>query len=879
LTYWNKNFSWKSFEGEYSRRSDLKKGERKCVYFKNEIPTYSMKSRIIKIVIGIGIALFLIALGGAVAVNYLVKRSIPNYESKKHLQGLSAPVQIFYDEFKAAHIIAETKRDLFFAQGYTHARERLWQMELQRRAANGRLAEILGEGAIGFDKLFRTVGINRLSKALWAWEGLSPESREAISAYCDGVNAFLDEVRRKDSSLPIEFDVLGYEPELWSPEDCLAIVRLMGWELNIAWHIDVALAEIEAKVGKAKAMQLHPDYPKGKPIIVSAQASAQAIQSLTAFRESDSEFRAAFGSLGSHIGSNAWAVTRSKSTTGKAILANDPHLGFMTPSRWYEVHLVCKSENLNAAGCSLPGTPALVLGKTDNLAWGLTNVMADDCDFFLTRDTTFTEIIEEIKVKNADPMPLLVRLYNKHGVSGVVISEDVRRSFQNLRTTLLPTLAREKKFVVMQWTGFEKSDELKAMLGVLRATNWNDFRNALRHFGVPGQNFLYADTDGNIGYQPAAKIPIRLDKQGFVLRNADDSLQAWRGFIPFDSLPRLFNPPSDFIVNANNKLVGDDYPYYISALWEPPSRAERITELILSKEKLSPSEIQAMQFDVVSPMARDLMPFLMNAIASDTTQKHERAIQYLKNWRYDFSEKEIAPTIFAQFLKQLLRNTFHDELGDDAYQNYLALINSPTRTIQRLLADSTLKLVQRDSVLVEEVEFSDWFDDVRTPDVKETRDDIIRKSFAEAIDILSEKISPDDANWQWGKWHTLTVRHLFGQKSNDGVAKFFNFETVPSIGTATTINNGEYYFRQADPDGKALVNVEHKVGASSRRVIDLSNPNEFRSILPGGNSGEPASPHYNDQLPLWRKGELRTFLTNLDEVQRRNFPKTELLPK
>jgi len=842
-------------------------------------PTNQMKSLIIKVLIGLALAIVLIAIGGALAVNHLIKRSIPNYNTTKQLQGLSAPVQIFYDDFKAAHIIAETRRDLFFAQGYAHARERLWQMELERRAATGRLAEILGEGAIGFDKFFRTIGINRIAKALWAWEGLSADSREVLSAYCDGVNAFLDEVRQKESSLPIEFDVLGYEPEPWTPEDCLAIVRLMGWELNIAWHIDIALAEIEHKLGKAKALELYPDYPKGKPIIVSAKTTAQAVQSLTAFRKSDSEFREMFGALGSHIGSNAWAVTRSKSTTGKAILANDPHLGFMTPSRWYEVHLVCKSENLNAAGCSLPGTPAIVLGKTDNLAWGLTNAMVDDCDFFLTSDTAFTELVEEINVKNADPIPLLVRLYNKHGVSGVVISEDVRRGFQGLKTNVIPTLAKEKKYVVMQWTGFEKSDELKAMLDVLKSSNWDEFRNALRHFAVPGQNFLYADTAGNIGYQLAAKVPIRLDKQGFALRNANDSLQAWQGFIPFDSLPHLFNPPSDFIVNANHKLIGDEYPYYISALWEPPSRAERIIEMIRSKEKLSPSEIEAMQSDVVSPMARDMMPFLMNAISNDTTHQHQRAIQYLKNWRYDFSEKEIAPTIFAQFLKQLLRNTFHDELGDDVYQNYLALINSPTRTIQRLLADSSIALVQRDSLLVEEIRFSDWFDDVRTPDVKETRDDIIRKSFAEAIEILSEKISPDDANWQWGKWHTLTVRHLFGQKSNDGVAKFFNFETVPSIGTATTINNGEYYFRQLDPDGKALVNLEHKVGASSRRVIDLSNPNFFRSILPGGNSGEPASPHYSDQLPLWRKGELRTFITNADELQRRNFPKTELLPK
>lgn len=838
-----------------------------------------MKSNLVKIIVGTCLAVLLIAIGGALAVNHVVKRSIPDYKATKQLEGLSAPVEIFYDEFKAAHIVAQTKHDLFFAQGYAHARERLWQMELQRRVAMGRLSEVLGEGAIGFDKLFRTIGINRLAKALWAWEGLSEDSRMVLTAYSAGVNAFLNEVHRKESSLPIEFDILGYEPELWSPEDCLAIIRLMGWELNIAWHIDIALAEIEHKLGKAKAMELYPEYPKDKPVIVSVQTTPQAIQALTAFRNSDSKVREALGSLGSHIGSNAWVVTRSKSVTGKAILANDPHLGFMTPSRWYEMQLICKAEKLNAAGCSLPGTPALVLGKTDKLAWGLTNVMADDCDFFLTSDTTFTEILEEIKVKNGEPVQLLVKLYNNKHVSGVVISEDVRHDFQGLKTEVLPTFAKEKKAVVMQWTGFEKSDELKAVLDVLYANNWEEFRKALRQFAVPGQNFLYADTAGNIGYQPAVKIPIRLDKQGFSLRNADDSLQAWQGFIPFDSLPYCFNPPSDFIVNANNKLVGDDYPYYLSALWEPPARAERITELIRAKDSLSLSDIEAMQFDVVSPMARDLMPYVMNAISNDTVPRYQRAIAYLKNWQYDFSEKEIAPTIFAQLLKQLLRNTFHDELGDDVYQNYLALINSPTRTIQRLLADSSVTLIQRNALIVEEVVFNHWFDDVTTPAIRETRDDIIRKSFREAVDILTEKISPNDADWQWGKHHTLTVRHLFGQKSNDGIARFFNFETIPTAGTATTINNGEYYFRQYDPDGKALVNLEHKVGASSRRIIDLSNPEFFLSILPGGNSGEPASRHYSDQLPLWQKGKLRQFLTNPQAFQSSAFMKTQLLPK
>lgn len=834
-------------------------------------------NRTVKLIIGLSLSLVFIGCGAAVALYVILHKSVPKYDTAFELQGLTAAVNIYYDEYAVPHIEALNEDDLFFAQGFVHARERLWQMDVSRRAAKGELAEILGEPALTFDKLFRTIGLRRIADSLWKSTALSPESRAALIAYCKGVNAYLRLVKEGKASLPIEFDILQYEPTEWTPEDCLAIVRLMGWELNIAWQIDVALADITAKVGYEKALSLYPDYPKDKPTIlpVTPDSLKKAASVLKAWQKADKAYREFSGTLGSHIGSNSWAVTRSKSITGQAILANDPHLGFMAPARWYELQLYCESAGINAAGCSLPGVPFIVLGKNEWLAWGLTNMMLDDCDFFVSLDSTeaFQELFEEIEVKGGVTVPLKVFLSK----NGVVIPNEIYAKYQNAHSPLL-----EGYTISMKWTGLEYSDEARTFLELLKAKNWQEFRQALQHYALPGQNFLYADREGNIGYQAAGKLPIRTDKQGFLLRNAAKPEQDWQGYVPFEKLPSLYNPPSDMIVTANNKIVSDDYPYYISALWEPSSRAERIWELLQSKEKLSSQDFERMQTDVVSPHAREITKFLLAALANDSLEEHKKPIQFLRNWNAEFTETSIAATIYAQWFKQLLRNTLQDELGEELFQNYLSLVNAPTRVMAKLLADSALVTEMNDLTLVQVWRYNAWFDNIHTPK-EETRDDIIRESFAQAIQILRKQLSENEAEWQWSKLHQLTIRHVFGQKAKDGrenpLGKIFNLGPFNTAGSATTINNGEYHYRAADSSGLALLDASQKLGASSRRVIDLAEKNFFRSVLPGGNSGEVMSAHYQDQLPLWLKGKLKDFVVNMDMIRQKRYPTTRLLPK
>lgn len=841
-----------------------------------------------KLIIGISSALIIIIGGIIGTLYYVLHKSVPDYSETVKIDGLKQPVKIYYDEYAAPHIIAENIDDLFFAQGYAHARDRLWQMDIQRRAAQGRLSEIFGSVTLNYDKHMRTVGIGRIADSLWKSNALSSETRQVLVAYSNGVNAYLHEIEAGKVSAPLELDVLNYRPDQWKPKDCLSIVRMMGWEMNNSWQIDVVLAELTQKLGAEKASQVYPDYPKNKPVIVeqqhssnmllrdSAQSNKALVAGLHAFRREDRSYRAWSKMLGSHIGSNSWAVTRSKSTTGNAILANDPHLGFATPSRWHEMQLICASAGIDVSGGTLPGVPVVVIGKTPFFSWGITNMMADDADFFVTSDSTegkYKEIVEEIQVKDGNPEHFLVRI-SKHGV--VLPREEVA---DMLKTDKAEVLRHD---ITMKWTGFEMSDEIGAFLKAITAKDWQQFRSSLKAFAIPGQNFLYADVKGNIGYQSAGRIPIRRDKQGFLLRNATDPTQEWNGYIPFEELPTSYNPPSDMIVTANNKIIDDSYPYYITALWEPSSRAERIKERLSEKEKLSPDDFAAIQTDMVSPQARDLMPYLMNSLAMDSLLIHQKPLQYLKNWPYDFDKNSIAATIFAQFFKQLLRNTFADEMGDPLFESYLSLVNTPVRVMQSIVKDSSTVTVDLDSVKVQQAQYNSWFDDVRTPTV-ETRDDILRKSFSEAIDILRKELGTDEARWQWGAVHQLTVRHVFGQKTADKedglMARVFNFPTSATGGTSTTINNGEYHLVGYRPDGKDVLHADQAIGASLRRVIDLANPSGYRSIMPGGNSGEVMSPHYKDQFPIWLQGMLREFVTDPAGFEKRNYKLTRLEPK
>jgi len=784
-----------------------------------------------KIIIGIIFSLIVIAIIVLFSLNYLVKKSFPEYDGTITVTPLHHPVKIYRDEFGVAHIFAEDEYDLFFSQGYVHAQDRLWQMDISRRAGEGRLSEVLGTATLKFDKMLKTVGFKQI--ALRLENQISPTSKMILQAYADGVNEF---IRTHKGKFPIEFDMLNYEPEEWKPLHSLIISRLMAWELNISWHVDVVLGELVAKLGEEKARQVFPTYPENAPVIVDKSAAAKDLEGLKNFAKLHNEFKQFFGTTGTHIGSNAWAVAPRKSFSGKAMLANDPHLGLSMPAKWHEIHL--HGGAFNVAGVSLPGTPLVIIGHNRNAAWGLTNVMADDADFYLEQTDSLglekylfkgewkdiETLYDTIKVKDSAEVPIIIR----RTLHGPAINE-----IYPLKHFI------SSDFITMKWTGYEMSDELLGIYLVNTATNWQSFLSGVRQFSVPGQNFVYADAHGNIGFHPGVRLPKRAHNNPTLPFAGWTGENEWTGFIPFDDLPSSYNPKEGFIATANNKTA-NSISYHISNLWEPPSRIQRIREMLQSKEQLDVTDFKNMQNDYYSHFAKDVTPFILEAFKNQNLNntKLEVALNYFRNWNFIMTKEDVPTTIFEVFFNKLINNIYKDEMGEELFRQYIFLANMPYRVTVAMLNDTS----------------STWFDNVATPQI-ETRDEIIRKSMNDVLEELTQRLGDDIKDWRWGRLHTLTLKHPFGDIQV--LSSIFNIGPFELGGSGTTVNHGEYHL--GEPYAMTL-------GPSTRQIIDFANINKALSVIPSGQSGQPLHPHYSDQTALWKNGEYHEVALDEEEV-------------
>lgn len=797
----------------------------------------------LKIFLGIAGSLTIIALVTVVILLYLVTKSFPTVDGELRIAGLESAVTIQRDDYGVPHIAAKNEHDLFFAQGYVHAQDRLWQMDISRRAGQGRLSEILGSSALKFDRLFRTVNMLRIAEKLE--QNLHPDSRRVLEAYSDGVNAFIESHHGK---YPIEFDMLNYSPEKWKPVHSLLVSRLMAWELNISWYTDLVLGDLYRTLGEEKAREIFPTYPENAPVIVPKELRAKYLsQDMMRLIDVDMEFRKFFGTTGTHIGSNAWAVGPEKSVNGKAMLANDPHLGFSAPSMWYEAHL--RGGEMNVAGVSLPGTPMIVIGHNQRIAWGSTSVMADDADFYLEmtnsageyyfKDTwrPMTVVQDTILVKDSSSV-ILVTKSTHHGA----VINDVNATGSMTKDVLL----------TMRWTGQDVSDEMYSLILINKAKDWAEFKNGVREFTVPGQNFVYADINGNIGYVAGVRLPIRSAQNPTLPMPGWTGQYDWTGFVPFEQLPSLYNPPQHYIATANNKMTDRAFPYHISNLWEPPSRIQRIVEMLSKQEKLTAEDFKHMQGDYFSRFAADMTPYILHAYDSVAVPDIEvhTALSYFRNWHFRFSGDDVPTTLFHVFLTHLLRNIFLDKMGEAMFLKYIFVANIPYRVVPVLMHNPS----------------SDWFDAKSTPQI-ETRDVIIRKSLEQAIQELKVSLGGEMKTWQWGLIHTITFRHPFGSRPPLGAV--FNIGPFPIGGSGTTVNNGEYYL--ANPYQVIL-------GPSTRQIVDFSDLDGALSVIPTGQSGQPMHDHYSDQTPLWLSGEYHTMPLDSAHVAAATRHTLRLLP-
>ncbi len=787
-------------------------------------------------------------------------KPLPNYESNIALNQLQQPVTIHWDEFGVPHIYSKNQADLYFALGYVHAQDRLWQMTLSQIAAEGRFAEFFGEDLIELDKYQRTLGFWKIAQRLEK-EALNNEERDILQSYSDGVNSFIDENSNK---LPIEFALTGIEPIRWNPTRSLAIVRLMAWDLNLSWWTELTYSYLKANLPADKFEELALRVPEDSPTTLDDNESIKLTAAMFPMLEQEMSRRKLMQSEGTHVGSNAWVVDASKTTTGYPLLAGDPHLGLDMPGKWYEVHLNISGKNVS--GATIAGVPGVVLGQNDEMAWSFTNIMADDTDFFLEKTDPedrgryvtdslqmgtiayqpFMKSREIIKVKGKDDEVLEIR-YTKHGP---VISD----IYPNVKLS-------DEQVIAMRWTGQDVTNEFRALYQINWAENFQDFKDALPHFGVPGQNFMYADIEGNIAMFSTGHLPIRSGNKILVRKGWDPS-QDWQGYIPNEEMPHVINPDKGWIANANNKLTTDNYKYYIASFWEPPSRIERISEFLIQHDKLTPELFAELQNDSYSKFAEEVVPIVLDVIASQQIYNFDDAVSYLANWDFKYQKNATAASIFDVFILKLTENTLLDEFGDEVYQNFIHHENIPIRTITELLQDS-----------------SAFFDNVATSEV-ETKADIVLKSMQDALLFLSDSLGQEPLEWRWEQLHTITFEPpLFAQAAQDSnasaslkliVDNLMSTGTFPVVGHGMSVNNGQYSWEKP---------YKMVLGASIRRIVDLSDLSSTQSVIPTGQSASPLSDHFGDQTELWLNGQYRTFYQDSAFFNNTKMKSMKLVPK
>lgn len=787
------------------------------------------KNKILRILIPVLVVIILIAIPGFYILKGILKKSLPEYGISIPAAGVLNSTSVHFDSLGIAYINARSEDDAVFALGYIHARDRLFQMELSRRAGLGRLSQVFGEETLEFDKMFRTAGIARTAEKILA--GASPETKKMLEHYSEGVNQYLYDHK---NHLSLEFDFLRYVPEPWEPLHSIIIIRMMAWELNIAFWQDIVLTKAVQRSGAEKARELIPGYPGDTPRI-AGQLENFNFEDNLAFTETIKKYKKFTGSGGSQFGSNNWVISGKNSQTGSALLANDPHLTLQQPGRWYLA--VIRGGNWNVSGVTLPGIPAVVIGNNSYISWGLTNVMADDADFFALKvlpdrksyivenDTLpFVRIDETIPVKNLEPYEhsILISMF------GPVISSAHPHNMDKIRGIYDTEIA-------MKWTGSEVSDEFFAFYKLNMAHNFNEFKYAVSFFKVPGQNFVYADFKGSIGYLCGAAIPVRQAGDPRLIMDGSIRNSQWKGYIPFAELPALYNPSAGYIATANNKTA--ETPYYISNLWESSSRIERITELLQAKSKHTAADVKNYQLDITSPYAKRITPYILQAFQglNITDENLKETLILFTKWDFSFDKLSQTPGIYSVFLYYFFRNTLIDELGEELLNDYARISNVPLKVMQQIIDNNNALL----------------FDDISTSAV-ETRDDIIRKSLDDALQYLEKRYGHKIAAWQWGRIHHVTLSHFFSGR-NSLLDKFIDDGPYPVSGDGTTLSLSEYPFYQSNEFGP-VEQFSTTVGPSMRYIFDFSTPDMFYYSTTGGQSGNMMSDDYKNLTKDWLKG-------------------------
>lgn len=785
--------------------------------------------RILAIVLIVLVVLVIVGAGGGY---WFITKSHPQINGTLHVAGLKAKVEIVRDPLGVPHIYADNVDDLFFAQGYVQAQDRLWQMELFRRIGHGRTAELSGSSsAVDDDKFLRTIGLSRAARA--DWENASEEEKRVFTAFAAGVNAFVDSHR---GNLPLEFTLIGIAPESWQPVDSVAWAKVMALNLGGNRSAELLRSRLLDKFGPDKLKDLVPPYPADGPFVIPPEAKEYKAHPPThplthspALSIGDPDFAAIAAidarlGIGADIGSNNWVVDGTKTTTGKPLLANDPHLGIQMPSIWYAVGLHCRNVTAdcpyNVVGMTFAATPSVVIGHNDRIAWAMTNVGPDVQDYFIEKVNPLNPNQYEFQGKWED-FQIVREVIRVKGKPDEVIEVKISRH----GPIMTPVLKGVTQPLALQWTAIrERSHVLGALLKVDRARNFDEFRDALKLFDVPSQNFIYADVDGNIGYQMPGNIPIRAKGNGTVPVPGWTGEYEWKGYIPFEELPFVYNPPTHYIVTSNQQVVPNSYKYLITNDWRAPYRAMRINAMIKAKDRLSPEDFQAIQGDVTSIPLQRVQKHLVGLTFEKDKFLPTRALEFVKTWDGRLGTESVGAAIMQATYRRLVRNTFADKMDADLFTAYFDQGDAHRMALLALLEQPN----------------SEWWDDPSTSQ-KETRDDVVKKSYEQGVDDLGKQYGDAPAEWRWGRLHTATFAHPVG--SVKPLDLLFNVGPIAVPGDGYTVNNTGFR------DSK---DYSEQVVASMRLIVDLSNWDRSLAIHTTGQSGLPLHKHYGDMVLMWR---------------------------
>ncbi len=779
----------------------------------------------------------------------VLRQSLPRTEGEIRLAGLSGPVEILRDRYGIPHIYAQNAADASFALGYVHAQDRLWQMEMSRRIAAGRLSEVVGAGGLDTDRFLRAIGVRRSAEA--SLQRLDDDTRRQLEAYAAGVNAFI----ASGPVLPPEFWLTGVKPEPWTPADSVAWTKMMAWDLGGNFRSELLRMHLAKTLPMARIQEILPPYPGEAPPALPDLKELYAPLEREAVRLADA--RPAHAGLAPEIlasndglGSNNWVVSGARSASGKPLLANDPHLGLSAPPVWYFAHI--DAPGMRVIGATLPGVPGVILGRNERIAWGFTNTGPDVQDLYLEKldnsggyvspdgSRPFQVVDEVIRVKGAEAERLRVRI-SRHGP---VISDVLRAALDETPRGYVMAFA---------WTGLAEDDRtVQAALKFARARDWDGFLAGARDINAPQQNVVYADVDGNIGFVAAGRVPRRKpanDLQGMAPAPGWLDKYDWDGYLPFEQLPRLFNPASGSVVTANHRITPPGYPYFISSEWQPPYRADRIQQLLDAAPKHTVESFARIQADVVSLAIRELLPNLL--ATRPRSERAKKALELLGKWDGAMKGDSKEALIANAWWRELTRALYADELGSVFAANWL---HRPVFLARVLSGDPGAVR---------------WCDDVRTP-AQETCEEQLSQSLEAALADLEKRYGPDMAQWRWDTAHVARHEHRpFGRVPL--LARFFDIR-VPTPGDTFTVDVGRNnMFDDAEP-------FANRHAPSLRAIYDLSNLENSLYIHSGGQSGNLLSDHYRAFTEAWAKNEyipMRMDRATLDKEAHRTL---KLLP-